>query len=133
MPSSGCSALHEVNPNEKKNCLNWTPSYGWKGPMNKAYPSVLPSESFLGIDSLVFSMVLGAHVLLCVTEPYFFGKILFAQKWPNIVKNGPKTGFFNHFEKCYHWFLQKMSLNKSWYYLSSSTNPITGESLVLEL
>ena len=37
--------------------------------------SVLPSGSFLGIGSLVFSdfsILLGAHVLMCVTGPDFF-------------------------------------------------------------
>ena len=59
------------------------PSHGQKYPMNQGLfilpsycPSVLLSGSFLGIGSLFFflklSMVLGAHVLLCMTELDFW-------------------------------------------------------------
>ena len=54
----------------------WTPGRGQKAPMNKVYPSFCP-EVFLelaGIGCLVLKlrMVLGTHVVLCMTEPEFF-------------------------------------------------------------
>ena len=65
-------------------------------------PSVIPSESFLGIDSLVFSEtqhVLWAYALLYVTGPDLFLKNLFA---PENGENGPKTGFFEFIGKFSH-------------------------------
>ena len=56
---------------------------------------------------LKLSMVLEAHVLLCVTGPDFlrvtgpdfFKKIFLPQKWGKWAKNGPKPGvFFNLLE-----------------------------------
>ena len=55
-----------------RGCLSFHPSV-----LSSFHPSVL-SGSFLGIGSLVFflklSVVLGAHMLLCVTARFFFEK-----------------------------------------------------------
>ena len=106
-----CKGILEINIIFFTNLELWikrdfyqTPSHGRKGPMNQGLsvypsilPSVLPSESFLGIGSLFFlklSMVLGAHVLLRLTAR-FFEKTLVAQKMGKI---GKKQGFFNLLE-----------------------------------
>ena len=75
------------------------PSLGWKGPIKyglsvppSVYPSCL-SVSFLGIGSsffFKFSIMLGAHIELCVTAG-FPGKNLHQAK---MVKNDPKHGFW---------------------------------------
>ena len=60
-------------------------------------PSFCLSVSFLGIGSLVFSelsMVLGAHIQLCMTAWFFLEKIPIKQKWPKIVQTDPKQGFW---------------------------------------
>ena len=51
--------------------------------------SILPSRSFLGIGSLVFSEThhgLEAHMVLCVTAG-FLGKKILSQKWGKWAKN----------------------------------------------
>ena len=71
-----------------RGCLSFHPSV-----LSSFHPSVL-SGCFLGIGPLVFflklSVVLGAHMPLCVTAR-FKKKIFFAQK---IGKMGKKIGFF---------------------------------------
>ena len=61
-------------------------------------PSILLSGSFLGSGSLVLflkiSIVLGAHVLLCVTEPDFLKKIFLLKKWGKWTKF---IGKYSHF------------------------------------
>ena len=88
-------------------CNFWTPGSGRKGPVNQG-PSFRPSlEVFLGLTHQFFlklSMVLGAHVLLCVTGPDFFKKIFLSQKWRKWAKNEPKTGFFEFTGKFSHHF-----------------------------
>ena len=62
--------------------LSWIPSHGQKGPMNKVCPFYCP-EVFLELAVQFFlqlSMMLGAHVVLCMTEPDFLKIILFAPK-----------------------------------------------------
>ena len=57
--------------------------------------SILPSGSFLGIGWIVFlklSMMLEAHVVLCVLEPDFWEKQYFCPQ------NGVKIGFLNLLE-----------------------------------
>ena len=64
-------------------------------------PSTLLSRSFLRIGSLLFlklSIMLEAHVLLCVTEPDFLVKIPLPKKWGKWAKNRQKWGFFNLLE-----------------------------------
>ena len=71
-----------------RGCLSFHPSV-----LSSFHPSVL-SGSFLGIGSLVFflklSVVLGAHMLLCVTARFFFEKKFCPKDW----ENGEKIGFF---------------------------------------
>ena len=50
-----------------------------------------------------FAWHLGAHMEMCVTQPLFFGKIPFWQKWVKIVKNGPRKGFRDFVEWNYLW------------------------------
>ena len=68
-----------------------TPGHSQKDHMNKVCPSFW---SFYGIGSLGFfwelDMVLGAHVVLCMTEPDFL-KIMFS---PHYGKNRPSPGYF---------------------------------------
>ena len=47
-------------------------------------------------------MVLEAHVLLCVTEPYFLKIILLLQKCGKCAKNEPKIRFFEFIRKFSH-------------------------------
>ena len=62
-------------------------------------PSILPFVlpfAFFGIMSLFFSKlwsVLETRMKLCLTEPDFLEKKVFAQKLGKWTKNGPKTGF----------------------------------------
>ena len=67
-----------------RGCLSFHPSV-----LSSFHPSVL-SGSFLGIGSLVFflklSVVLGAHMPLCVTARFFL-KTFFAQKLGKWGKN----------------------------------------------
>ena len=73
-------------------------------------PSVLLSGSFLGICWLVIlklCMVLGAQIEMCVTERNFLGKILFRQKWPQMIKG--------NFRKIYSLVLSGNSVE--WKYL----------------
>ena len=59
-----------------------TPGHSQKDHMNKVCPSFW---SFYGIGSLGFfwelDMVLGAHVVLCMTEPDFLKKMFYLPKW----------------------------------------------------
>ena len=67
----------------------WTPGRGRKGPMNQGL-SVLPSESFLRIGSLVFCETHHVFRGLCrvVGERFvFFEKIFLPQKWEKWAKN----------------------------------------------
>ena len=91
----------------------WTPGRGRKGPMNERLrPSVLPSFcpfvwkfswDWLISFFLKFSMVLGAHVLLCVTAR-FFEKSIFVQKIGEMGQKWAKIGFFKFIEKFSHYF-----------------------------
>ena len=63
------------------------------------------SRRFFGIVPLVFSKFLhGARNLYQVVRERagFSGKILFAPKFRNWTKNGPKAGFFEFIEKFGH-------------------------------
>ena len=69
-----------------------TPGHGQKGHMNKVCPYFY-SEVFLELALQFFlelNMVLGAHMVLCMTEPEFL-KILFC---PQNGENRPSPGFF---------------------------------------
>ena len=69
-----------------------TPGHGQKGHMNKVCPYFY-SEVFLELALQFFlelNMVLGAHMVLCMTEPEFL-KILFC---PQNGENRPSSGFF---------------------------------------
>ena len=84
------------------------------------HPSFSLSISFLRRGSLVFlklSMVLGAHIKLCVTEWEFFEKIPIRQKWPKMVKNGPKNSVWGLFKKIKSLFLSAIGLK--WKFLWS--------------
>ena len=39
-----------------------------------------------------------------MTEPFFSGKVIFAQIWAKRDQNGPKIEFFGFFEKFYHYY-----------------------------
>ena len=68
-------------------------------------------------------MVLGAHVVFCVTELDF-----------SLPKIGPKIGFFVFIGKLSHSFFMIMFYDKDLYYLLySCTNSIFGGDLVLEI
>ena len=60
----------------------WSPSYGWKGPMNQSL-SILSFGSFLGIGSR--GPCSAVHVSRIFEEIFFC---------PKDGKNGPKIGFF---------------------------------------
>ena len=69
-----------------------TPGHGQRGHMNKVCPSFC-SEVFLELTLQFFlelNMVLGAHVVLRMTEPDFL-KIMF---FPQNGENKPTPGFF---------------------------------------
>ena len=44
-------------------------------------------------------MMLETHTKLCMTEPDFLEKKIFAPKIGRVDKNGSKTGFFEYIEK----------------------------------
>ena len=44
-------------------------------------------------------MVLGAHVLLCMTKPDFLKKMFLLQKWRKLAKNWQKVGLFKIYWK----------------------------------
>ena len=76
-------------------------------------------------------MMLGTHVLLCVTEPDFLKKIFLPKKW---AKNGQKVEYFKFIGKFSHYFFLNLVLNESLYYLLySCTNAIFGKNLVPEI
>ena len=69
-------------------------------------------------------MMLGAHVVLCMTAR-FFEKM--GQKWT-------KNRVFEFIGKCSHYFFQNLFYNESLYYLLySCTNLIFGKNLVREI
>ena len=47
-------------------------------------------------------MMLGAHMQLRVTEPYFLEKISIGQKLPKMVKDDPETWFLDFLRKSCH-------------------------------
>ena len=69
-----------------------TPGYGQKGQMNKVCPSC--SDMFMELALQFFfwelKIVLGAHMVLCMTEPDFLKKMFYLQNG----KNCPNLGFF---------------------------------------
>ena len=67
-------------------------------------PAFCPSvrKFFLGSAHYFFlelSRVLGAHEVLCMTEPDFSGKKYFC---PKNMESGPKIGFFEYIGKSIH-------------------------------
>ena len=72
-------------------------SWPWLDRSSELDLSVLPSGNYVGTGSLVFlelSMVLGAHVMLCMTAVFL--KIIFLlQKWRNCANMSQIYGFFN--------------------------------------
>ena len=71
----------------------WTPSCGWKGPMNQGsvfHPFVCPSDSFLGIASLVFSETLHGIRGPCSDVHARAGQYLKNLHQAKMTKNGQK-------------------------------------------
>ena len=69
--------------------------------------SVLPSRSFLAVDSLAFPETQHGVTGPCVVvhESWICKKEnLLSQKWGKWAENGPKTGFFGFIEKFSHFF-----------------------------
>ena len=97
----------------------------------RSYELRLLSGSFLGIGSLVFFLelitVLGAYVVLCLTEGYFLKIKFLLQKWGESAKNEPNISFFEFIGKISHYFFRSLVCNKILYYLMySCTSPING-------
>ena len=126
-------------------CSFQTPGSGRKGPMNQGLSFCPCLEVFLGLAHqfcLKLSMVLVAHVLLCVTRPdvlcvtgpYFFKKIFLPPKWGKWAKNGRKTGFFKFIGKFSHQFCLNLVYKGILYnLLYSCTNLMLGKNLVPEI
>ena len=77
-------------------------------------------------------MVLGAHVLLHVTEPDFLKKVLLSKKWEKWAKNGQKIAFFKFIRKFSHFFWNLAHSESLYYLLYSCTNPIFKSTIFLE-
>ena len=99
-----------------------TPGHGQKGHVNKVCPSFC-SEVFLELALQFFlepHMVLGAHVVLCMTKPNFLKKMFYPQNG----ENRPSPGFFECIEKFRFFFLVlyffiSVVYNESLYYRNS--------------
>ena len=98
-----------------------TPGHGQKGHMNKVCPSFC-SEVFLELALQFFlkpHMVLGAHVVLCMTKPNFLKKMFYPQNG----ENRPSPGFFECTEKFNFftalYFFISLVYNESLYYCKS--------------
>ena len=96
------------------------------------HPSVLLSETFLGIGSLVCSetrMALEADLVLCVTAGIFEKKHL-----PPKCRRWVKNKVFEFIGKIFHCFFLTLVYKESIYYLLySCTNPIFGKNLVFAI
>ena len=67
----------------------WTPGCSQKGPMNKVCLSICPKVLLeLAKFFLELSMMLVAHVVLCMTEPDFFKQYFCAQNGENRLSLG---------------------------------------------
>ena len=87
----------------------WTPFCGQNGPMNKVCTSFC-LKVFLELAFqffLEFSMVLGIHMVLCMTELHFLKIIFLPLKWG---KYRPMLGFFECVGKFSYQFFSQFGL-----------------------
>ena len=100
----------------------WSPSYGWKGPMNQGL-SILSFGSFLGIGSR--GPCSAVHV-----SRIFWRNFFLSQRWEKWAKN---RVFWINWKICHYCFLNLVYKESSYYLVYSCTNPRLGKNLFPEI